>query len=708
MKIKKSSRRALRLLAVLCCFSVSDSYASSSQPQVSSQTSGNQISTRIVGGSEARAQDWPWMTAYVFTFQNINTSLSVDGQFYNSSYFNYSPSGQASGALVNCQTAANTCANAQAKICLIQRGDNTFADKASKCEAGGGIGAIIYNNEAGQISGTLGSDFSGTIPVIAVTQSVGNSLLNQIGKQASLRVSIAGSLQQDASCGATFLGERWVLTAAHCVDSPDAINFKMNVGEFDLSDGAENASSIARIYIHPQYDAQSIDYDVALVELTESINAPAVTLADQATTDLYAANNSIATVAGWGGRVGYAPGEGPTSDFPDTLHQVDLSLVTNQQCRQILADTYNTTASEIDLITPRMICAAQDGSGKGSCQGDSGGPLIIQTSTGAQQVGIVSWGLGCAEPGYPGVYTRVAEFNEWINALKNGVAIEQQLDFGVAPAGVRQSGSLQISNNSAFTLSLNFSVSNAQQFTISSDTCSSVAAGQTCRVNLSFNSTTTGQYSGQLTIGTDNPAVATSSALLSGQTISRASNLDSLTASSSQLSWYSGGDKPWLSNPLGGIQSGDISDQQQSIVSVYIQAAGSLNFEWSVSSEENSETPDEPYDALYLYVNNQLIEYISGEVEFASYSPSVQLTENNNLVTWIYRKDPATSEGDDTAYLRNVRFTPIASSIPDTGTTSGGSGGGSVTPLMLLAWLVLSLFAANRRNKPLRRGATAD
>merc|ERR1712243_316649 len=63
-------------------------------------------------------------------------------------------------------------------------------------------------------------------------------------------------------------------------------------------------------------------------------------------------------------------------------------------------------------ITDSMICAGLDQGGKDSCQGDSGGPFMC----GNQLSGVVSWGYGCAEAGYPGVYTQTSYFIDWINS----------------------------------------------------------------------------------------------------------------------------------------------------------------------------------------------------------------------------------------------------------------------------------------------------
>lgn len=80
-----------------------------------------------------------------------------------------------------------------------------------------------------------------------------------------------------------------------------------------------------------------------------------------------------------------------------------VQIVDHQEC----ADSYQQFAD----VTERMVCAAVDGGGKDACQGDSGGPLTAGDGT---LVGIVSWGLGCGQDGYPGVYTDVSNLREWI------------------------------------------------------------------------------------------------------------------------------------------------------------------------------------------------------------------------------------------------------------------------------------------------------
>ena len=659
--------------------------------------------SRIVGGAPATQGDWPWMTALVTTNTSLNTSLNVAGSSFSTDFFSFAPEGSASGELASCGLAGEVCTDVEDKVCLIERGTFNFSVKANNCEAGGGVAAIIYNNEAGNISnGTLGNDFVGSIPVVAISQQDGQNLLNQLGQQATVSATVIPGQLQDSSCGATFLGDKWVLTAAHCVDSPFSTSLQLNVGEFDLSNGAQNAISIENIYIHPQYDAPTIDFDIAVIELKEAVEAPTVTLADSNTTDQLASLNTPATVIGWGGRLGYEPDGGPTGDFPSVLHEVELQLLTNQQCRETFSVSQGVPPA-FTGVTDVMICADFPGGGRSACQGDSGGPLLVNTNEGWQQVGIVSWGVGCAAEGYPGVYTRVASFRNWIDAVTGGVTMMNDFDIPSIPVNDSITFTLDVINNADTAQSLSFSVNNGE-FSLPEQQCENIAAGQRCALSVEFAPRTAGTKSAVISVTTQDDAVATQSITLSATALNpQTSFSDILATDTSLINWFSGGDNNWVANPAGGVDSGNTLDAQESILLAQIEGAGELTFQWSVSSEENTEDPTDPYDALYLFVNGQQIEFISGDVPFTD--NQIALPEGINLVEWVYNKDRFTSEGQDKGFVRNIAFTPSGSTnnpgdtpapapapaptpapaAPASPGNSGSSGGS-------LGWLICSLL----------------
>jgi len=141
--------------------------------------------------------------------------------------------------------------------------------------------------------------------------------------------------------------------------------------------------------------------------------------------------------------------------------------------------------------------------------------------------------------------------------------------------------------------------------------------------------------------------------------------------------------------------SGVIGDDQQSAVLLTFSGAGTLSFDWSVSSEENTDTPDEPFGALYLIIDDQQINVISGEIAYTKVTID-DIAEGQHQVTWLYKKDGGTRDSEDKASLKNVIFTPLVISTPIEQVTAPteqisnkSSGGSSYFILFLLSLLPL-------------------
>lgn len=222
-------------------------------------------------------------------------------------------------------------------------------------------------------------------------------------------IYLHGSRRTEFWCGGSLVGSHHILTAAHCTRDQRqrpfaARQFTVRLGDIDLERDDEPSSpetyAVKEIHAHPKFSRVGFYNDIAVLELTRPVRRSPYVIPiclPQARFRGQPFVGARPTVVGWG--TTYYGGKESTIQ-----RQAVLPVWRNEDC--------NT--AYFQPITSNFLCAGYSQGGKDACQGDSGGPLMLRVEGRWTQIGIVSFGNKCGEPGYPGVYTRVSEYTDWI------------------------------------------------------------------------------------------------------------------------------------------------------------------------------------------------------------------------------------------------------------------------------------------------------
>ncbi|MGW2703129.1 S1 family peptidase [Streptomyces sp. NPDC001340] len=199
-------------------------------------------------------------------------------------------------------------------------------------------------------------------------------------------------------CGGTLVAANKVVTAAHCMVGESTSSLRVVGGRTYLNGTNGTVSRVSKIWINPDYTDATNGDDVAVLTISTSMPYTAAKYVTSSQTGVYAAGTT-ARILGWG----------TTSENGSSSNQLRTATL------PVLSDSSCKSSYGSEFVQSDMVCAGYTSGGVDTCQGDSGGPLLI----GGVLAGITSWGVGCAEAGQPGVYTRLTTFSNLVTTQVN-------------------------------------------------------------------------------------------------------------------------------------------------------------------------------------------------------------------------------------------------------------------------------------------------
>ncbi|BBH64743.1 trypsin [Actinoplanes sp. OR16] len=226
-----------------------------------------------------------------------------------------------------------------------------------------------------------------------------------IGGKVATAGKFPWAVRLSMGCGGALTAPRVVLTAGHCVGETGP-NRKITVtaGAPDLKSKRAVTVKSVEVFRSPAFVTETSGDDWAVVRLERALDLPTLDLVRDGSGD-----EGTFTVMGWGQTRETAVQQ------ERRLHYADVPTIPDDKC----AKSYHKAG--VDLVRDSSICAGRHG--VDTCQGDSGGPMVRRERDGRYvQVGIVSWGLGCARDGYFGVYTQISKFRDEIQAATRALS----------------------------------------------------------------------------------------------------------------------------------------------------------------------------------------------------------------------------------------------------------------------------------------------
>jgi len=217
--------------------------------------------------------------------------------------------------------------------------------------------------------------------------------------------------EKQGDCGATLISDNWAVTASHCffdalgkIDKTEE-DFSLVIGLHDrttVTDELRQVLAVSEIILHPNYNWDTNDNDIALVKLETRVD-----LNTYSPACLPQQGQDFTDQRGWVYGWGVTNVVGTAADFPAKLLEVEVPIVSDEICRDEMLG--------LTTLLPGMLCAGGLAN-KDACGGDSGGPLTVEMDGKHSLAGVVSFGNGCGTEGLYGVYAEVANYRDWIDS----------------------------------------------------------------------------------------------------------------------------------------------------------------------------------------------------------------------------------------------------------------------------------------------------
>ncbi len=470
-------------------------------------------------------------------------------------------------------------------------------------------------------------------------------------------------------CRASLISNKWLLTAAHCVDFYQPSDIQVSFG-LQNRDKNNYYYFVETVLVHPDWNSNSLENDIALIELTEEVTLQPLELASVKRLTEHVLISGAASAFGVNGR---------TTDQVSQFY-----LMNNEQCQFDLTQAWRDKGKQLAIIEldDSMLCARATLPDEGTCEGDSGGPLVIFQDNRWYQLGLVSWSYGCSRSEYHSVFTRASSFSDWIGSVLHGVVLPESFNFGLLPQGFHSRQKIKINNNGSLTVSLVGSIENDTDGVISliENNCIAVLPGTDCHVELDVYAEKPGTFFANFVLADEQESFRITSRL-SAEVLSKAPKS---VSSNQKVTWFSSDPNGW--EFLDGKLSSPDSNQEAYALAL-INGEGMFSFQ--VESKQKNRYVCDGCNFIAIIADNKKLEFKNDSKRYFQV-PFTEPGFHSVLFSWQPKSDsqPVALQVEvENIQLQEFSKDKVANS--DSLTEGGGS---------LFVTLILLLLSGIRKN----------